>query len=536
MHCWCRGPQLLILIQMAEGMQVQGVGQTLPKPSLPTENESHFEAILQESDVRIADPEAVAKDFEAAIDIRSLSSLNINHHPQFVELKQRLVAYYRDSIRIRQQLHKEKSKKWRSVLYSSLQKLLREVVFTPDKSLQEKCLERVFKWYYDKVERPETAKPITYAEESKEETGSQSPESRLKKYSRRQITSATTRSDCPGSRPITASRQITSSQKFKSQVADVPQVEKSASLAFTGLGDPVTESRADFGSTFVHYQPYDEEADRRVEQRMQQLQLKEQSDDRVSQEMQGKVYAWTVVRARQEEEMTRRTEGVRFASRFESRGVRSRPNTALPGLKGRSQSKSPLRASTPVVDLTMDPVLPPIEPPADVPSPKPETPYYQNYEKVTKMRLVHGALINAQEHYADNEKHFLGNKAETLSISAYSRVTVRDRPKTAEIVRPGSVPRSRAVITGGLNIDHRPLSAGRSNQLEEIAEIKNKLAKHGLPCRLDNLAAALLVPEDLPLSRLTAENLPPDGARLMSNPFSKLMKKKKKKKKGKKRK
>jgi hypothetical protein len=518
---------------MAEGMQVQGIGQLLPKPSQPADGESHFEAILKESDVRIADPDAVARDFEAAIDIRSLSSLNINHHTQFIELKQKLVAYYRDSIRIRPQLHKEKSKKWRSVLYSSLQKLLREVVFTQDRVLQEKCLERVFKWYYEKVERPEAVKPITYAEEVKEETGSQSPESRLKKYSRRQITSATTRSEYPGSRPVTASRPVTSSQKFKPQVADVPLVEKSASLAFTGLGDPVTESRADFGTSFVHYQPFDEDADRRVEQRMQQVQLKEQSDDRIELEMKEKVFAWAVARARQEEEMTRKTEGVRFASRFEARGVRSRPTTALPGLKGRSQSKSPLRASTPVVDLSVDPVLPLLEPPADMQSPKPEAPYYQNHEKIAKMRLVHGTLINAQEHYAENEKHFMDNKGDMLTSSAYSRKTALDRPKTAEVVRPGSAPRSRAVVTGGLKIEHRPLSASRSNQLEEIAEIKNKLARHGIPCRFDNLAAALLVPEDLPESQLRAENLPPDGARLMSNPFISL-KKKKKKKKGKK--
>ena len=516
-----------------EGIQIQGIGQNLPRVPAAVTRESHFEEILQESDVRIADPEATTPGMETAIDIRSLSSLTINHHPQFIELKQKLIAYYRDSIRIRPQLHPEKSKKWRTVLYSSLQKLLREVVFTGEKELQEKCLLRVVKWYYEKVQRPEAVKTIRYAEENKENSGSLSPgpDTRLQKYSRRQITSATTRSDLPPSRPITASRPVTSSQKIPSLTAEIPL---SSSLAFTGIGDPVTESRADFGSSFVHYQPYDEESDKRVEQRLRGIQVKEQSDNRVELEMQEKVYQWTKVRARQEEEMTRRMEGVRFASRFESRGVRSRPTTAVP--KSHTQSKSPIRPITPVVDLTADPILQPERPPEEVLSPKAEAaPYFQNFEKVARMRLVHGGLVNASENHEESEKHYLENKGDTLSISAYSRRTARDRPQTASTTRPGSVPRSRAVLTGGLPIEHRPLSAGRSSQLTEIAEIKNKLAKQGLPCRIDNLAAALLVPEDFSDLKLQQTGLPKDGARLMENPFLKLKKKKKKKGKKKKR-
>ena len=518
-------------------MQVQGIGQSLTKAQSPEARESQFEAILHESDVRISDPEhSLGRDFESAIDIRSLSSLNINHNPMFLELKQKLVAFYRDSIRIRPQLHKEKSKQWRLVLYTSLQKLLREVVFTPDRQQQERCLERVHKWYYEKVQRPEQVKPLSYPDKTDEtfdhdeteKSLSPGPEARLKKYNRRQIASATTRSELPQSRPVTAS--------VKQRIPLEEFVDKTDSIAFTGFGDPVlNESRADFGTTFLHYEPYDEDSDKRVETRLQQILNKEQSDDRIEREMREKVYAWTATRARQEEETTRKTEGIRFASRFEARGVRTRPVTALPGIN-RVQSKSPMRSSTPVVDLSQDPpppieLLPPDDP-LETTSPKVDDPYYQNYERIARMRKIHGSLIEASEHHFESEKRFMDAKNEQTSLSAYTRKVVPPRENN---VRPESAPRSRAVITGGLKIEHRPLSAGRVNQLEEIAEVKNKLARQGIPCKYENLAAALLVPEDLPPSKLTAENLPPDGARLMSNPFIKL-KKKKKKKKGKKKK
>jgi hypothetical protein len=67
--------------------------------------------------------------------------------------------------------------------------------------------------------------------------------------------------------------------------------------------------------------------------------------------------------------------------------------------------------------------------------------------------------------------------------------------------------------------------------MAEVNEVKSKLALRGVPVDFGSLSAALLVPEDLPPARLTAQDMPDYGAKMMVNPFSKLGKKKKKKKK-----
>jgi hypothetical protein len=488
--------------------------------------------------------------------------MNIN--PMFQELKEKLVSYYRESLKPNPQIHKDKSRAWRQILYSSLHRLLTEVVFTPEKRQQEECLERVFTWYYEKVGRPVHNQVVEYPEEvmtvvNTEQSLNPGTEDKLRMYSRRQITSATTRSEGPGSRPATASltgtriippsipmpvsrpmtaasRPMTASGVFtvsRPNTVAAPSTgtrrvawgEGSQGFlttgAFTGLGDPITEPRATtFSSTYVHYTPLENEEDKKVESRLQAVLTKDQGEERVQSEMREKVFAWSVKRARQEEELTRRTEGNRFASRFESRGLASRPKTALPSLKSVQ--------SVPTIDLSKDPQKPEEQPQAE-PLPS-DLPYFDNYEKVNRMRRLHGSLIEARDHYAVSDQRLTELNTNTLSLSAFNSSS---RPATAQVraTPPGALSRPMSAVSAGLtSLQNFPVSAGRLAQLEEINEVKSRLAKHGVTCAFESLSAALLVPEDLPPAKLNLADLPDSGARLMVNPFIKLGKKKKKKK------
>jgi hypothetical protein len=66
----------------------------------------------------------------------------------------------------------------------------------------------------------------------------------------------------------------------------------------------------------------------------------------------------------------------------------------------------------------------------------------------------------------------------------------------------------------------------RTQQREEINRIKDRLAKEGIPCSSTVLDHAILIPEDYPAMRMTAEHFLPPGSRLLVNPFARLPHKK----------
>jgi hypothetical protein len=77
----------------------------------------------------------------------------LENHPDFIELKDKLAAYFEDrNLPLhRQRLMVNKSRNWREVLFNSLLELLSELTFTEDHSLQMKLLAKVKKWYEEKT-------------------------------------------------------------------------------------------------------------------------------------------------------------------------------------------------------------------------------------------------------------------------------------------------------------------------------------------------------------------------------------------------
>ena len=77
----------------------------------------------------------------------------LDQNPDFVSLRTRLEAYLTDSKRpeAEQSCHKRNSQRWKLVLYSALTGFLQEIVFIRDRERQKEGVERVKKWYWNKV-------------------------------------------------------------------------------------------------------------------------------------------------------------------------------------------------------------------------------------------------------------------------------------------------------------------------------------------------------------------------------------------------
>lgn len=109
-----------------------------------------IDTIILSTDKRLKDPRSATL---AQQDLRTLRHPNLENHPDFIELKQRLEAYYEDRNLplIRQKMLIHKSRNWREVLFNSLLDLLSELTFTEDREQQIQLLAKVKKWYEEKT-------------------------------------------------------------------------------------------------------------------------------------------------------------------------------------------------------------------------------------------------------------------------------------------------------------------------------------------------------------------------------------------------
>ena len=78
-------------------------------------------------------------------DISHLSSIYLEENPKFLELRERLDAYFYDIKSSHPRLHPEYSAEWKKILYTSLNKLLTEAVLTSNRACQEDVVEKVYK-------------------------------------------------------------------------------------------------------------------------------------------------------------------------------------------------------------------------------------------------------------------------------------------------------------------------------------------------------------------------------------------------------
>jgi len=412
-------------------LEVLGVGHRAGR--------SRFEELLRIADQRLALLLASSNDFLS--EPPQLDS-TLNSHPKFRQLRHKLEAYGEDVAEGKERMHRDKPRVWRQILYSSLQTLLAEVVVAEPR-VQTKYLDRVFDWYYDKVNEVEASPVLSPMGKEERQVFIQKPP-RLKPR----------RPEARGkrTRPSPLRKRFLHIIENTGLAALTDRaVARWAPLACLSVGE-----------------------EKQTEVRLQHTLSQDHSAYRVATEMREKVQAWTTRQARKEEETTRRAEEAQLSCR------RSRP------FRSSSLSKSSIRSVTPVVDLSRTPLKALTPGLSDFL--ETDSPYFRQYEKVPRLRKLRGSLIEVQSSPKFKQVHH--------SLGAYTK-------PAAETDRPGP----------------QTLSAERIQQLQEVAEAKQKLVKLGEVCAYAKLATALLVPEDLPLAKLTPESLPKDGARLMRNPF-----------------
>ena len=79
--------------------------------------------------------ESSVKHVEGAHDLKSLQSVYLNDNKIFMELKVHLEKYHNDRLSSKPKLHPLYSTEWKKVLYTSLEKMLQECVFTKNAPL-----------------------------------------------------------------------------------------------------------------------------------------------------------------------------------------------------------------------------------------------------------------------------------------------------------------------------------------------------------------------------------------------------------------
>ena len=417
-------------------MEVMGIGRPVEQ------NSAHFELLLRQADQCLA--VLAAPSYDLLIQPQLLDS-TLNARPKFMHLRKKLEAYSEDLAQGKERMHRDKPQIWRQILYSSLQALLVEVTAAGQKA-QIKRLERVFDWYCEKVSDEEVNVILSPVE--KEERKIQTHKSIQQQKPRR---------------PETRGRPRPS--PLRKRLETLHRAADTHSAALTDRAPTVN---------LAALAPISAEEEQQVKARLQQTLTQGHLSHRVAAEMREKVQTWTTRQARKEEETVRRAEEIQFNSKANmSRAFRS------------SHSKSPIRSTTLVVDLSRD-----LTPARDSLMETEASPYFQQYEKVPRLRTLKGPLIEVQS-------------SPTIRRKVHQSLGAYTKPLTERAERP----------------EPQSLSAERISQLMTVTEVKQKLVKLGEVCAYEKLTTALVIPEDLPWSKLTPESLPKDGARLIRNPF-----------------
>ncbi len=143
--------------------------------------------------------------------------------------------------------------------------------------------------------------------------------------------------------------------------------------------------------------------------------------------------------------------------------------------------------------------------------------------RVDYIRKMYGNIIGETHDSMDTAANiFLCGPKGVNTLSLYNRDV--KRPYTA---------RGPQGLARGVPITHQgSREQFRVSQIKEINRLKQHLASEEIPCSALSLERAILVPEDFPAFRMTAQNFLTPGSRLFVNPFA-AGKRKKKKGKGK---
>jgi len=442
---------------------LQVVGKA--KPTIPPRT---IESIIKSTDKRLKDPRAASPSRH---DFRTLRHPNLDYHPDFIELKEKLEAYFEDrNLPIpRQKVLISKSHYWREVLFSSLLELLSELTFTEDAALQMQLLSKVKKWYEEKTTTigalPQAIQP-----------------------------------------PRTPNPKI----QFKHEILD----EKPEFTKKDSLSKNIFKSSSPTKSKLPVVQPFKQDSRLEIKYfgEMKQFELTEDDLARTS-------LRFNEMRDREIREL--RTLSVRneYLKRFHFQRARFDENSAykveqtrvLTGSSyGRDRRES--RPTTASDEMVFDfrSFTRPFK------SPDPE-----NLARVAEVRRMHSHMLGIDDSIdIDNTDYRSFNNSMTLYSAKpdFSFLQKTFRPVTSDPSSPFHSVRRRDTFSNSIE---------RHHDLSDLIETKRKMSRFNMPFNIRTLEAGLMRPDDLPMEKL--KFLPAGGSLLISNPLDMHTKGKKKK-------
>eukprot|EP01022_Parablepharisma_sp_SALTPOND_P002265 TRINITY_DN1092_c0_g1_i1.p1 TRINITY_DN1092_c0_g1~~TRINITY_DN1092_c0_g1_i1.p1 ORF type:complete len:652 (+),score=72.85 TRINITY_DN1092_c0_g1_i1:107-2062(+) len=484
------------------------------------------------------------------------------------------------------------------VLYECTKKLLREIVNTKDKVLQSSYLQRVHTWFAkrkDQAERKGRKELGVLSEQDIPEPKRYLVVEPPKKLYEEQMRTLHPEIPPPKER-LTDFNLKGIKPEAKVETSQKPETEEQDAAALFVPSPPLIQQKIasnakldtklgiEAQSNFIYYQPKDPE-----EQKVEKLWLAKKNkaiaDKRTSEEFQSIVSEWGFAKSRLNENLIRKHENTNYGNNFAVRNSAAgtkRPKTTIgkgqvdyeqiynePSSEGTDEEavtesprkpltamsarkNKPERRPPEVVDLRGSiataassmiaalgqpsvipktaPAKPPIRPGQKPKEPKPLPKVSTAINEADKMRVDHirkmyGHLIGENKDNMDTAANIFVNGPKGINTLSIYNKDVK-RPYTAQ--NPSRLSRDLPVTHQGSREQFR------MHQMKEINSMKEHLAKEEVPCSIVALQRAVLMPEDYPAFRMTAENFLQPGSRLIVNPFAKKKKKKKgKKKKGK---
>jgi hypothetical protein len=349
----------------------------------------------------------------------------------------------------------------------------------------------------------------------------------------------------------------------------------------------------EYRSNYAYYTPTGNIEELALEQRWRDGQNKKLMDKREQEELTAVMKEWSFAKSRIEEESVRKNESMTYGSRFETRAFKPRVLSAI--TTGSAQVYSPIKNTRKltssqgkkresdgeeqavvndgererqeleqVLDYESDEEF--HETPSqylNISKMDPKSIFYEDkmrpktsghlprlvdYSNVVPVGMATGEIIPGKENkLIENEMSRL--KIERLrkmhaNILNHSKAQTVGGAQTDNSLLIDKSQRgpSLSVYDSGIKASsYRPFSAIyqkvndisiRTDQLNEVEEVKKKLAKFRINVPMRTLATSLLVPDKIPVGQL--KPLPEPGLGLLKNPFYKEKKGKKKKKKKKK--
>ncbi len=561
-------------------MEVKGIGQaTLAKSAAEDSyiGNSRFEEVFDRSRKQFAavvPRSAVAAPATEVAELDSLRSPYLDAHPLFSSLKRWIAEFHRE---LQERDQTDPADYLKSTLYTSLIRLLREIILTADRAAQASHLQRVYDWFVrrNRALQPRTTPSFMSPDKAPERLASMGtqvqgiqlyrqsmrtyhpelrpPKDRLQEFRLKVISSPAQETAVP-EKPTKAETEEdaclteTASTGFMSATSSPRRMRISSPVLpmpeNARLGDPAAVPIG-LQSNFLAYRPHDNTEENEMEQMWLGRKNCILATKRTQEETVRMIDVWGKAKGRVNSDLLRKFEVTRFASNFASRAAPTarrnnvpiaQPRTSVPKRDYKqvyeeaeekeedeessegSENKGVMiteRKRAQVVDLRSVEASP---------SPARRRSSSSNKKSKPLVPDAKTAFNDIDKRRVDQIRRLYGRMItatdDRMELAASSLITSSLSPYNRRIRRPASLVQCLKSLNSVPATHLGTRQQYRMQQFAEIDSIKRHLAREEVQCRTGSVERAVLIPEDFPQGAMTAENFPRPGGRLLVNPFA----------------